>query len=405
METQTIQKPAVETRDKVVEDLNLDKSDLTYVNIDTKEKNPLEIDPKIAEQVKPEVDKFFKILMSKSEDASNKTDYIYAIGRTAEMRKNEFLERQMKELMAGNGNDTIAQGLLDLRDQISDLDPNLYFGEGSINHFMRKLAGDSKFFKKLIRKYSDKYLSAETVIFQIIRGLKEGKALMERNNVTLKQEKQKMREDVEQMKKAIAFAQLLDDKIAAEIASTDDAEWKQILSEEILFPLRQRINTLQKSRVAKNQSILTFEMIIRTNRQLINGINNSDQAVEILKTAITTELALRDVEKVNKAIDAMDQLTGDMLVRNSEKLKENVMAVFKTAARAGIPIEKLVIAQKNALDAVADHSKFIQEQLPLMKAEAERAQDLNKEVEETNKRMERGSKIGEKIAESMKDLF
>jgi uncharacterized protein YaaN involved in tellurite resistance len=403
----TSQQPQVVERQQLVTDLNLNENDLSYV--DTGSKKALDIDPTIVSEVQPQVDKFLQVLLDKKTDASEKTDYVYSLGRKAEQRKNEFLDRQMKELMAGDGNDQIAQGLLDLRDQISELDPNLYFGDdslkGSLNTLARKLAGDNKFFKKLIRKYMDKYLTSEMVIVQIVRGLNEGKGLMERNNVTLKQEKAQMRIDVEQLKKAIAFGQLLDEKIETAIAETQDAEWKQILSEEILFPLRQRINTLQKARVAKNQSILVYEMIIRTNRQLINGILNSDQAIEILKTAITTELALKDAEKVNKAIAAMDQLTGDMLVRNSEKLKTVVMEVFKTAAAAGIPIEKLVIAQRNALDAVADHSKFIQDQLPKMKEEALRAQELNKEVESANDKMERGSRIGDKIAESMKDLF
>jgi hypothetical protein len=40
-----------------------------------------------------------------------------------------------------------------------------------------------------------------------------------------------------------------------------------------------------------------------------------------------------------------------------------------------------------------------------MKEEAARAQELDKEVEAANEKMERGSRIGEKIADSMKDLF
>jgi uncharacterized protein YaaN involved in tellurite resistance len=399
------QKPQVANRKQLAEDLNLGKNDLSYVDLNPQEKNVLDIDPEIVAQVQPEVDKFLKILLDKKEDATKKTDTIYSLGRRAESRKNEFLDRQMKDLMTQEGNDSLAQGLLDLRDQIAELDPNLYFGEGSINHFARWLAGNNKFFKKLVRKYLDKYLSAETVIYQILRGLKEGEGLLERNNVTLKEEKQQMRADVEQLKKAIAFGQLLDGKIEEAVSETQDAEWKQILSEEILFPLRQRINTLQKTRVVKNQSILTYEMIIRTNRQLLNGIKNSDQAIEILKVAITTELALKDAEKVNKAINAMDKLSGDMLVKNSEKLQTVVMEVYKTAARAGIPIEKLVTAQRNALATIENYSKFIQEQLPLMKEEAAHVEELNKEVQAANDKMERGSNIGVKIAESMKDLF
>jgi uncharacterized protein YaaN involved in tellurite resistance len=236
-------------------------------------------------------------------------------------------------------------------------------------------------------------------------GLKTGAGILERNNVSLKQEKQKERNNVEQLKKAIAFGQLLDDKIEQAIMDSEDAEWKQILSEEILFPLRQRISTLQKTRVIKNQSILTYEMIIRTNRQLINCIKNSDQSIAILKNAIIIMFALKDAENINKAVTALDEFDGNTLVSNSEKLKTTVTAAYKSAARAGIPMGKLVTAQQNLLTALTDISSFIQEQLPIMKEEANQAEAMNKEVEAANERMDRGSKIGEKIAESMKDLF
>ena len=411
METQTVEtkKPEVTTRQKLAEELNLGNNDLTYVDVDPKEKSLFDIDPKIAEQVKPEVDKFFKILMDKEKDSSEKTDAVYSLGRKSAERKNEFLERQMRELMGKDGNQELAEGLLGLRDQIADLDPRLYFSEdsmrGILNNILRKMFGDNKFVQKLRLKYINKYETSEGVIKDIIQGLQAGQGTLERNNIVLADEKKLMRADVEQLKKAIAFGQMLDERIEKAIGEAQDAEWKQILSEEILFPLRQRINTLQKTRVVKNQSILTYEMIMRTNRQLINGIKNSDQAIEILKIAITTELSLRDAKKVNDAINAMDKLSGDMLVANSEKLKTVVMEVYKTAARAGIPIEKLVTAQRNALATLESYSNFIQEQLPKMKEEAAQVEQLNKEVQAANDKMERGSKIGAKIAESMSDLF
>ncbi len=406
METQVVAKPQVVTREALASELNLGKNDLYSNPADNK---VVDIDPEIVASVQPEVDKFFQNLMDKNKDAAEKTATIYTLGRKAETTKNEFLDRQMKELMTGEGNGQLANGLLNLRDQIAKLDPNLYFGDKSIGGFgsrlARRLAGDNEFFKKLVRKYLDQYTSSETVIQEIVLGLQEGGKKLQRNNITLGGEKTQMRSDVEQLKKAIAFGQLLDEKIEKAIAEATDAEWKQILSEEILFPLRQRINSLRKTRVAKANGILTYEMIVRTNQQLINGILNADQVIEILKIAITEKLAIQDAKKVNEAIAALDKLAGDLLVETSEDLHKVVLEVYKVAAQAGIPIQQLIIAHQNVLATIKDYSKYIQDQLPIMKEEATHVEELNKEVEEANKRMERGSRIGLQISESMKDLF
>lgn len=406
METQQVVKPQVITRETLASEEGVNQSELYFNPKD----NPLtDIDPQIVSSVQPEVDKFFQMLMDRSKDSEEKTDTIFTLGRKAESSKNEFLDRQMKELMTGEGNSKLADGLLDLRDEIAKLDPNLYFGDKSLgglgSRLARRLAGDNEFFKKIIRKYLDQYTSSETVIREIVLGLQEGGKRLDRNNVTLNIERKQMKSDIEQLKKAIAFGQLLDEKIEKAISEVTDAEWKQILSEEILFPLRQRINSLRKTRVAKANGILTYGMIVRTNRQLIAGILNSDQVIEILKMAITEKLAVKDAKKINDAVAALDNLGGALLVEASEDLRNTVMEVYKVAAKAGIAIEQLLAAHQNVLATIQDYSQYIQDQLPIMKEEAARIEDMNKDVEEANKRMDKGSRIGEEISESMKDLF
>ena len=67
----------------------------------------------------------------------------------------------------------------------------------------------------------------------------------------------------------------------------DDPMYK-FVSEELLFPLRQRIQDLQQQLLVNQQGFLTIEMIIRNNKELIRGVNRAlNTTVSALQVAVT----------------------------------------------------------------------------------------------------------------------
>ncbi len=79
---------------------------------------------------------------------------------------------------------------------------------------------------------------------------------------------------------------MVDLHFSAKLDGERDQQRISFLKKEILFSLRQRIMDLQQSVVVSNQGVLAIELISRTNKELIRGVNR----------AINTTLsALRDV--------------------------------------------------------------------------------------------------------------
>ena len=79
------------------------------------------------------------------------------------------------------------------------------------------------------------------------------------------------------LQKAIQLAQLMDQKLQYKLDREIEADDPQaaFIKEELLFPLRQRIMDLQQTLNVNQQGILTIEVIIRNNRELVRGVDRA----------------------------------------------------------------------------------------------------------------------------------
>ena len=79
----------------------------------------------------------------------------------------------------------------------------------------------------------------------------------------------------------------MDEQISAQIeqAKLDGIEEEKLkfVTEEILFPLRQRIMDMQQMVVVNHQGIVAMEVVKRNNKELIRGV---DRARTVTVTAL-----------------------------------------------------------------------------------------------------------------------
>ena len=85
----------------------------------------------------------------------------------------------------------MAEALINLNIELDPLDPGKFDSEGGwITRSLGRLPGIGS----PVQKYFLKFESAETVISNVIRSLKEGKELLKRDNIALLQDQSDMRE-------------------------------------------------------------------------------------------------------------------------------------------------------------------------------------------------------------------
>ena len=279
-------------------------------------------------------------------------------------QKNALLEVSIKNLSKmGDEGGEVAVGLTELQRAMKDLDPSMI-------DFTKK-----GFFGRLsnpIRSYFDKYQKADNVINDIMESLERGKATLKNDNTTLEIEEISMRDLTKKLAKEIEMGIMMDEEISAALdkakANNDDPDRISFVSEEILFPLRQRVMDMQQMIVVNQQGIIAIEVIRRNNKELIRGVDRAKNVtISALRTATIVASALYNQKIVLKKIDLLNKTTNDLISGTSKMLKEQGAEVQKQSIEANISIDTLKVAFSDTLEALNAISTYKQEELQKLK--------------------------------------
>ena len=304
-------------------------------------------------------------------------------------RRSEMLNEPLKTLAhrADDGGE-VATTLTDLRMRVEELDPaGVDFEAGWLMRMVGKIPGVGS----PVKQYFSRYESASTVIDAIIRSLENGKEQLKRDNLTLSEDQKQMRQSGEKLEQAIKLGQLIDHKLEYKLAREISAEDPQaaFVKEELLFPLRQRIQDLQQQLLVSQQGYLTTEMIMRNNQELMRGVDRAvNVTVNALQIAVTLAMALAHQKIVLEKVQAVTQTTNQLLANTSERLKTQGVEIQKQASSTALDLDVLRQAFTDINQALEDVSTYRQEALPQMASSILEMDQMAAKAEEAIKRAE-----------------
>ena len=311
-------------------------------------------------------------------------------------RKNSLLQTTIGNLSKeGEDGSLVSNSLADLHREIKDLDPSLVnFAEGT---FLQKIINP-------IRRYFEKYEKADGVINDILVSLDKGKNTLKNDNTTLDIEEENLRELTKKLNNELALGMAMDEQIVEQIEQAklngEDEEKIKFVTEEILFPLRQRIMDMQQMVVVNHQGIVAMEVIKRNNRELIRGVDRAKTVtVTALRTAVMVASALYNQKIVLKKIVALNQTTSNIIASTGRMLKEQGAEVQKQATSATVNPEALKQAFQDAISALEDISTFKQEALPKMHETIEQFRELAETGEKEILRLEKAQEEQKRLTE------
>jgi uncharacterized protein YaaN involved in tellurite resistance len=303
-------------------------------------------------------------------------------------RKNALLQVTVRNFSdMGDDGGVVGKGLLDLQREIKDLDPSL------IDFAKTGILG--KLFNP-IRAYFDKYQKAEDVIADIVESLAKGKATLKNDNTTLEIEQEALRSLTKKLMKEVELGTMMDkaieERLDAAKAASEDEEKVRFVSEEILFPLRQRLMDMQQMIVVNQQGIMAIEVVKRNNKELMRGVDRAKNVtVSAMKIAVIVASALYNQKIVLKKIELLNATTNELISSTSKMLKEQGADIHKQAMDANISVETLKTAFSDVIDAMNAISAYKQEALPRMKSTISQFRELAQKGEEQIERMEKGN--------------
>ena len=300
-------------------------------------------------------------------------------------QKNSLLQVTVGNLSkSGSDGGEVAKGLTDLRREMEDLDPSL------IDFTKKGILG--KIFNP-IRAYFEKYEKADSVINDIIKSLDKGRTTLKNDNTTLEIEEVALRDLTKKLAKEIEMGMIMDAEISNKIdiarSRNEDEDRIKFISEELLFPLRQRIMDMQQMMTVNQQGIMAIEVIRRNNKELIRGVDRAKNVtVSALRIATIVAGALYNQKIVLKKIEMLNKTTNDLISSTARMLKEQGAEIQKQSMESNISIDTLKSAFSDTMDALDTISKYKQEALPKMRETIQQFSELAEQGERRIKLLE-----------------
>lgn len=305
-------------------------------------------------------------------------------------KKNSLLRVSVGNLSkTGGEGGIVSKGFLDLQREIKDLDPSL------IDFAKTGILG--KIFNP-IRAYFVRFQKVDSVINDIAISLEKGKTTLKNDNTTLEIEEQELRELTKKLSKEIELGTLMDDAVTNQIekakSNNEDPEKIRFVSEEIQFPLRQRIMDMQQMIVVNHQGIMAIEVVRRNNKELIRGVDRAKNVtISAMKIAAIVAGALYNQKIVLKKIEMLNATTNDLISGTSKMLKEQGAEIHKQSMEANISVDTLKTSFEDVMAAMDAISTYKQEALPKMKETINQFKELAEKGEQQIQRLEKGNQF------------
>jgi len=365
--------------------LDLPKVEEIKKEVEEELKPTSEVQEQIGDAVKIKADQIMQVDL---DSLSQRREFVQAIETFGAdtirktQSKNSILQTRIGDFSrAGGESGEVAKGLEDLSVKMRDLDPSkVDFLKGG---------GLGKLFNP-IRRYFERYKTADEEIAEIVKSLDKGKTTLKNDNVTLEIEQSTMREVTKDMMQKIELGGQLDASLSNALenakASTEDGEKIKFVEEEIVFPLRQRILDFQQLLTVNQQGIIAMEIIRKNNQELIRAVDRAETVtVSALRVAVTVAGALYNQKIVLEKVQMLNETTNQMISATSKMLKEQGTAIQKQASEANISVDTLKEAFAETISALDDISTYKQNALPQMQ---QSIQDFRQLAEEGEKQLE-----------------
>jgi uncharacterized protein YaaN involved in tellurite resistance len=203
------------------------------------------------------------------------------------------------------------------------------------------------------------------------------------------------------LQKTIQLGMLIDQKLsyALERDIMPDDSRHRFVEEELLFPLRQRLQDVQQQLAVNQQGVLSIEIVVRNNKELMRGVNRAvNVTVNALNVAVTVAMALANQKIVLDKIEAVTRTTNRLIAQTAQQLRERGVAIHKQASSTQLDMDILRGAFADIKGAMDDISNFRREALPEMAKNILEMDKLTTTAEEAIQRMEQGTKAAPAVA-------
>jgi uncharacterized protein YaaN involved in tellurite resistance len=365
------------------------------VSIDGDLSPDVKIQSKLEQQSDSLIQELFNIDLRDLQEQQKRISAISGLGSGVQKelsRQSTLLKQPLSKLVndAEDGG-LVGNSLIALQEKTDKINPNkIDFSMGALRRILSKIPG----FGSPMSRWFAQFQSVDSVINEIVKNLEDGKGELERDNTTLKDDQITMRSLIFKMQDYISYGMLLENKIETKLKGDVDSSRRQFIEEEILFSLRQRILDLQQQLAVNQQGILTSEIIIKNNKELIRGVARSlNVTITALNIAASLAVALQTQKTILKSVQSVNENTNNLISETAKNLKNQGAKIHKEAVGAQLNIDTLKEAFTDVGIALTEISSFRRDALPEMSRSIAEMEQLTTDMNNSIQKLDQSETV------------
>ena len=252
--------------------------------------------------------------------------------------------------MCGN---SIEENIDKLNKKIKELDPS------TVDFSIQK-----RLFFSPTNKYFNKIKQEENFIAILIEELEKEKNILNRDNITLEIEINRLRDLIEQINNEYANGEEIRkdvNSIIEKAKQENNNKKEQFYTQNVLTPLERKLYDIKQMALIKEQSALAFEIIRRNNKEIIRNLERiKNVTIEALNTAVIVAKSLYNQKLVLNKIKMMEKGTSNLIEGTANAIKNQSEEIAKSSN----PEELLKKAFDNALNTLSNVNEENKKSIP-----------------------------------------
>jgi uncharacterized protein YaaN involved in tellurite resistance len=275
-----------------------------------------------------------------------------------------LLRTRVGDMLAqkGTGSD-IARDLVNLRVALLQIDPNRLSQPGWLQRLFGFIPfiGRSTPALKVLERISARYGTAASQVQVIETRLAEGRMLLARDNIELRQLYQRVEGQQVPIERNIYLGELLMRELTRLLACTEDSLKRERL-QNALHDVAMRVQDLRTMQAAHAQFFASIEMTRQNNSRLAQSVERTvSMATNVVTIGLAIQTALARQQRVVEATQRTQEFLGNLLVENAAAIKQHAAEIGDIYNRPVIALDKITQAHRDLIEAIATVDRLKEE--------------------------------------------
>jgi uncharacterized protein YaaN involved in tellurite resistance len=301
------------------------------------------VKPERQQALAEKADAFIATLMTQdvhSADFKQKLDLAFALGKEEISIAASLLQGRLMERNFVDASGTPAfKAISELRGQLDELNPGNEGDLLSANRILGLIPWGNK-----LQAYFRRFQSAASQIKTCMTQLYVARDDIQKDLADVDSQRTRIWTGMEKMSEAIAFAKLLDEKIAAKVDAlrATDALRARALEQEVQFYARQNLTDMLTQQAVSINGYLALDVIKKTGRELMNGCTRvATTGMSALAVAQTVARATGNQIEVMDMLEGVNSTIGKLIAQTGEQLNQHVSRTTEFAKNPMLGVEQI----------------------------------------------------------------